>query len=151
MPSLSIIFRSKLFLLGLSFLLLALVLSAVSVFYSNPISYSQSGTFGVGEHPVGNSSFEEHVVTNRSLRLSSKNASIMVSWGSNYTSYNLTGNLTLYPGERPTVNVFKGEVNYSYEVKAIEYPYSDLAIPAFIFAIVGTILAWIGLERILRG
>ncbi|WP_297497545.1 hypothetical protein [Thermococcus sp.] len=91
------------------------------------------------------------MITNRSLRLSSKNASIMVSWGPNYTLYNLTGNLTLHPGERPTVNVFKGEVNYSYEVKGVEYPYSDLAIPAFVFAIVGTILAWIGLERTLRG
>jgi hypothetical protein len=151
MPSLSVIFRSKLFLLGFSFLLIALVLSAVSVFYSNPLSYFQSGSLDNGQYTLGNSSFEEHIITNRTLILSSDNASVALTWGTNSTTYNVTGQIILHPGSRPTINVFKGRVNYTYTARGVEYPYSDLAIPAFVFAIVGTILAWIGLERILRG
>ncbi len=151
MGFLSLILHSRIFLFGFSLLVLAFSMSAVSVFYSHPVSYASSGVLGGGEYVLGNQTFEEYIVTNRTLSLISKNASIAVSWGTNYTSYNLTGGVILHPTGRPTLNVFKGKVNYTYNVKAVRYPYTNLAIPAFVFAITGTIFAWVGLERALRG
>ncbi len=149
MGPLSTIFRSKLFVTGLVFLFIALVLSAVSVFCYRTVHYSSSGTLGTGQHVLGDEAFEGYEVTNRTLVLSSENASFSLLWG-NYTSHNLSGRITLHPSGRPVINVYRGELNYTYEVTARRYPYVDLSIPALIFAITGTIFAWVGLERLLR-
>jgi len=150
MGLLSTIFRSRLFVMGLAFLFIALVLSAVSVFCYRTVHYSTSGTIGIGRHVLGNETFENYEVVNRTLVLSSENASFSILWGSNYTSYNLSGRITLHPPGRPIVDVFEGKLNYTYEVSARRYPCADLSIPALILAVAGTIFAWVGLERILR-
>ncbi len=151
MVSFSTVFRSRVFLLGFSFILLALLMSAVAVFHFTPLEYSKTGTMGSGQYLLGNSTLEGATVTNRTLTLSSKNASVEVVVNGHYTAYNITGNLTLHPDGRPYVDVLSGCVTYTYRVSALDYPYSSLAIPAFVLAIVGTILAWLGLEKALRG
>ncbi len=149
MTSLSRVFRSKLFLSGFTFLILAMVLSAVSITHTRSHSYSSSGTLGPGQYVLGNATFEDsYSITNRTLVIKSENASLGILYGTNYTQYNLTGRLVLHPTDNPTINVYRGNVTYTYNVTGVGYPYSNLVIPALVFAVVGTVFAWVGFERI---
>ncbi|WP_456422963.1 hypothetical protein [Thermococcus sp.] len=151
MASLSTVFRSKLFVSGFAFLVLAMVLSAVSITYTQSHSYSSSGTLGPGQHVLGNTTFEKsYSITNRTLVIKSENASLGVLYGTNYTQYNLTGRLILHPTDSPTIKVYRGNVTYTYNVTGISYPYSNLSLVALVFAVVGTVFAWVGFERAFR-
>ncbi len=143
--------KSRVLSLGLLMLILALVLSAVASFVVEDKVYSQSGELGPGEYTLGNESFEsKYLYPNRTLVLTSNNATLLVSSGENH-SYNLTGQLVLYPNERPDVVVYNGSVSYTYRVKALDYPYSDLSIPALILAVVGgSVFLWVGYAKALR-
>ncbi|WP_297535651.1 hypothetical protein [Thermococcus sp.] len=152
MGILSLVFRSKLFVIGLAFLLIAFILSAIAVFHTQVHHYSSSGSLRPGQYSLGNESFENsYSISNRTLVLESCNATVGVLSGTNYTTYNVSGRLVLHPSDRPTVNVLKGNVSYVYNVTGVGYPASNLAVPALIFAIVGTIFAWVGLIRVFRG
>ena len=151
MESLSTVFRSKLFVSGFAFLVLAMIFSAVSITYTQSHSYSSSGTLGSGQHVIGNATFEKlYSITNRTLVITSENASLGVLYGTNYTQYNLTGRLILHPTDNPTINVYRGNVTYTYNVTGVGYPYSNLVILALVFAVVGTVFAWVGFERTFR-
>jgi len=130
---------------GLILLFLALFTSAAGL-YKSPVHYSQSGTMGVGVHVLGNESFEyNHTDAVRTLELSSKNASVVLRWeGSPDYPFKLTTNITIRPQGRPIINVTSGNVTYTYNVTAWEYPYSSLALPSLVFAIMGTILVFTG-------
>jgi len=152
MGILALIFKSKLFVLGLVFLLVAFMLSAIAVFHTQVHHYSSSGSLRPGQYTLGNNSFENsYSVSNRTLVLKSRNATVGVLSGMNYTTYNISGRLVLHPSDRPVVDVLKGNVSYVYNATGVGYPSSNLAIPALIFAIVGTIFAWVGLMRVFRG
>ena len=137
---------------GLLLLVLALLTSIVGL-HKVPVSYSESGTLGPGFHFLGNDSFEyRHFYGNRTLELSSENASIVVSWeGSKPYALNLTTNITISPGGRPTVNVISGNVSYTYEVTSWEYPYSSLAVPSLAAMVLGTMLVFIGYLKLKGG
>jgi hypothetical protein len=133
--------------LGFALLVLALLMSIVGL-HKVPVTYSQSGILGQGSAVLGNESFEnDHLYADRTLYLSSHNASMIVSWGDEKYPLNLTTNVTLKPAGRPTVNVFSGNVSYRYEVAAWEYPYSSLALPALVAMLTGTILIFVGYLR----
>ena len=152
MKKLSDVFKSRLFLSGFILLILAMLFSAVAITYTQLHHSSSSGTLGEGQHVIGNGSFESfYSITNRTLVIESNNASVGVLYGANYTQYNLTGRVTLHPTDRPTIDVYSGNVTYVYNVTGVGYPYSNLAFPALVFAVVGTVLAWVGFERVLRG
>ncbi len=137
---------------GFLLLILALLMSAIGL-HKAPVHYSESGTLGVGLHTLGNESFEyNHVYANRTLELSSNNASIIVSWeGSKAYQLNLASNITISPQGRPTVNVISGNVSYTYRVTAWDYPYSFLALPSLISMIMGTMLVFIGYLKLRQG
>jgi len=151
MGKLSEVFRSKLFVSGFVLLVLAMVLSAVSITYTQPHHSVSSGTLGEGQHVIGNGTFENsYSITNRTLIIESRNASVGVLCGTNYTQYNLTGRVVLHPGDRPTINVYSGNVTYTYNVTGVGYPYANMAILALVFAVMGTVFAWVGFERVFR-
>jgi len=151
MAGFSTVFRSKLFVSGFAFLVLAMVLSAVSITYTQSHSYSSSGRLGPGQYILGNATFEKsYSITNRTLVIKSENASLGVLYGTNYTQYNLTGRLILHPTDSPTINVYRGNITYTYNVTGISYPYSNLSLVALVFAVVGTVFAWVGFERAFR-
>ncbi|WP_297469991.1 hypothetical protein [Thermococcus sp.] len=146
------ILNSKLMLSGFIMVFLAMILSAVAVFHVGHPSYSSSGVLEPGNHTLGNSTFENnYFYYNRTLSLSSKNATVELSWGNFTGVYNLTGNATFVPTDRPEVRVINGTVTYTYRAKAISYPYSDLAIPAAILAFAGTVFLWVGYAHALKG
>ena len=150
--ALRVFLSSKLFLAGFSMVLIAMVLSAIAVFQTGHPSHSSSGILEPGNHLLGNDTFESnYFYYNRTLSLSSKNATVELSWGNFTGVYNLTGNATFVPTDRPEVRVIKGTVTYTYRAKAISYPYSDLAIPAAILAFAGTVFLWVGYTHALRG
>ncbi|MBP1911589.1 hypothetical protein [Thermococcus stetteri] len=142
--------KSRVLSLGLFMVVLALVLSAVASFVVEDKSYSQSGELGPGEYALGNESFEsKYLYPNRTLVLTSDNATLLVSSGEN-RSYNLRGKIVLHPEGKPNVVVYNGSVSYTYSVKALNYPYSDLSIPALILALVGSVFLWVGYAKALR-
>lgn len=150
--AIKVFFSSRLVLAGFVMVVFAMILSAIAVFQMESHSYSSSGTLGPGEHVIGNSTFERrYFYYNRSLSLSSKNATIEVSWGNFTATYNLTGNATFVPKDEPRVRVINGSVTYTYRVKAVNYPYANLAIPAAVLALAGTIVFWVGYTHALRG
>jgi len=150
--ALKLIFRSKLMMAGFTMIVLAMVLSALAVFYSTTPTYSSEGNLSGGAHVIGNGSFEDrYPYYNRTLRLSSDNATVQVSWTGFNKTYRVMGNLTFHPRDRPEVRVINGTVTYTYRVKAISYPLSDLAIPAAILAVAGTITFWVAYVNALRG
>ena len=133
---------------GFSFLFIALILSFVSVFITVPVTYGIKGNLGPGFHPISDSSVEYGVV-NRTLILESKAASVEVLWGNYEVSLNITNQVVLHPTSIPSINVLRGYVNYTYLVTETHYRYAYLAIPAFISLVVGVILTWFGLVRVL--
>ena len=137
---------------GLVLLLLALLGSIVGL-HKAPVRYSESGTLGPGVHVLGNGSFEyKHFYANRTLELSSENASVVISWeGSKAYKLNLTTNITISPQGRPRVNVISGNVTYKYEVTSWEYPYSSLAVPSLIAMVLGTMLVFVGYLKLKGG
>ncbi|WP_156927396.1 hypothetical protein [Thermococcus nautili] len=150
--ALKVFLSSRLVVAGFIMILLAMILSAIAVFQTGHPSYYSSGTLGPGNHTLGNDTFENrYFYCNRSLSLSSKNATVEVSWGNFTAVYNITGNATFIPTDRPEVRVINGTVTYTYRAKAISYPYSDLAIPAAILAFAGTVVLWVGYTHALRG
>ncbi len=150
--ALKVFLSSRLVVAGFVMILLAMVLSAVAVFQIEHPSYSSSGTLGPGNHTLGNDTFESgYFYYNRSLALSSKNATVEVSWDNFTAVHKIKGNATFVPTDRPEVRVINGTVTYTYRVKAINYPYSDLAIPAAILAFAGTVVLWVGYTHALRG
>ncbi|NJF26094.1 hypothetical protein [Thermococcus sp. Bubb.Bath] len=130
---------------GLIFLVVALLMSIVGL-HKVPVEYENSGTLGPGNYTLGNNSFENgYLGYNRTLVLTSSNASIIVGEaGSPTRSMNITSNVTLNPKDRPSLEVLSGNVSYTYRARAWKYPYSLLAIPAFIFMLVGTVLVFVG-------
>jgi len=142
--------ESKVLSLGLVMVVMALVLSALASFTVEHRTYLQSGELGPGEYALGNGSFEDkYLYPNRTLVLSSDNATVLVSSGEN-RSYNLSGKIVLHPEKRPNIIVYNGSVSYTYRVKALNYPYSDLSIPALILALVGSVFLWVGYAKALR-
>ncbi|WP_297548477.1 hypothetical protein [Thermococcus sp.] len=147
-----LLFRSRLFVVGLLMLLLAMILSAVAVFQTGHPHYSSSGVLGPGNYTLGNYTFEtKYFYLNRTLELSSRNATVKLSWGNFTRVYNLSGNFTFSPNNQPKVMVINGTVTYTYRVKGVSYPYSDLAIPAAILAFAGTVFLWVGYVNAFRG
>ncbi|WP_460129217.1 hypothetical protein [Thermococcus prieurii] len=150
--ALKLISRSKLMVAGFTMLVLAMLLSALAVFYTTTPTYSSGGSLGRGVHVIGNGSFEDrYPYYNRTLTLSANNATVQVSWTGFNRTYSIRGNVTVYPSDRPEVNVINGTVTYTYRVKAISHPYSDLAIPASILAVAGTITFWVAYVHAFRG
>ena len=148
---LKVVLSSKLVIAGFLMLIMAIVLSAIAVFQVENPTYSSTGTLGPGQYILGNDTFENrYFYYNRSLSLSSTNATVEVSWGNFTEVYSLSGNATFLPTDRPEVRIINGTVNYKYRVKAVNYPYSDLSVPAAVFAFVGTITLWVGYTHILR-
>jgi len=136
---------------GLILLFLALFLSIIGL-HKVPVTYDQSGELGPGYHLLGNGSFEEnHLQANRTLWLSSNNASIEVYWGDQSYPLNLTANVTLKPAGRPAIKVISGEVSYHYRASSWRYPYAFLAVPALLSVMVGSIFVFIGYIRFKQG
>ena len=143
----SLIFRSKTVLVGFLFLFIALFLSLVSVFVTTPSTHEVFGTLKPGFHSISNYSFE--TVTNRTLILESKNASVDILWDDEEFPCNVTGEVVLYPSAPPSINVHRGQVRYTYITTEIHYKYAYLAIPAFISLIIGVMLIWFGFVKVL--
>ncbi|ASJ01349.1 hypothetical protein [Thermococcus gorgonarius] len=128
-------------IIGLVFLFVALIMSLIGL-HSSVVEYTHSDSLGPGNYTLGDSSFENsYLGYNRTLILSSNNASVVVIENDVPTQdINVTSTVTLNLRGRPSIEVFYGELNYTYKAKAISYPYSNLAIPGFIFMIAGTSL-----------
>ncbi|AHF81061.1 hypothetical protein [Thermococcus paralvinellae] len=137
---------------GLMFLALALLLSFVSM-YSVEKSYSSEGTLGIGHHIIGDENFEnKYFITNRTLILSSQNASVIVIQKGKINSYILRNqSVNLNPTSQPEISVKSGNVSYSYRVYGVDYPYSLLSLLAFVFMIVGGALSMYGYIRFMEG
>ncbi len=138
--------------LGVTLLFLALLTSIIGL-HKVPVNYSDSGTLGPGIHVLGNGSFEyNYFYANRTLELSSKNASLIISWeGSKAYTLNLTTNITISPAGRPIIKVISGNVSYKYEVRSWKYPYSFLAVPSLLAMVLGTMLVFIGYLKLKGG
>ncbi|NJE08222.1 hypothetical protein E3E31_06755 [Thermococcus sp. M39] len=136
---------------GLIFLALALLLSIVSM-YSVEKSYSSEGTLSIGHHIIGDENFENnYFITNRTLILSSQNASVIVIQKGKINSYILKNqSVYLNPTSQPEISVESGNVSYSYKVYGIDYPYSLLSLLAFVFMIVGSALSVYGYIRFME-
>jgi len=134
---------------GLILLVFALLMSIVGL-HKIPVEYYHSGTLGPGNYTLGNDSFENgYLVYNRTLVLTSSNASIIVREAdSPARPMNLTSNVTLNPNDRPFLKILSGNVSYTYKARAWRYPYSALAIPAFVLMLVGTVLVFVGYVRL---
>ncbi len=137
---------------GLLLIVSALLMSVIGL-HKSPVRYSESGVLGPGFHLLGNGSFEDsHFYSNRTLELYSRNASVVISWeGSREYSLNITADIRIHPSGRPRVKVISGNVSYTYEVLSYEYPYSDLALPALVTTILGTILVFVGYLKLKGG
>ncbi|WP_297418590.1 hypothetical protein [Thermococcus sp.] len=136
---------------GLTFLFLALFLSVIGL-HKVPITYEQSGKLGPGYHLLGNDSFENnYLYANRTLQLSSSNASLEIYWGSQEYPLNLTTSVTLKPAGRPAVRVISGEVSYRYKASSWRYPYAFLAIPALFSVMIGSVLVFVGYIKFKQG
>ncbi|ALM75789.1 MULTISPECIES: hypothetical protein [Thermococcus] len=137
---------------GLIFLALALLLSLVSM-YSVEKSYFSQGTLGVGHHIIGDKEFESnYFVINRTLIISSQNASVVVIQRGKINSYTLNNqSVRLTPTSQPEIRVESGNVSYSYRVYGVDYPYSLLSLLAFVFMIVGSALSVYGYIRFMEG
>ncbi|MBO8174074.1 MAG: hypothetical protein H0Z18_02315 [Thermococcus sp.] len=137
---------------GLVFLALALLLSLVSM-YSVEKSYSSQGTLGVGHHVIGDKDFENnYFITNRTLVLSSQNASVIVIQKGRINSYILKNkSVRLNPISQPEISVESGNVSYLYRVYGVDYPYSLLSLLAFVFMIVGSALSVYGYIKFMEG
>ncbi|WP_456367530.1 hypothetical protein [Thermococcus sp.] len=143
--------RSKVLSIGFLMIVLALILSAVASFTVENKSYVQSGKLGPGKHVIGSDNFEgKYLYPNRTLVLSSNNTTLILVSSDKNISYNLTGRIVLHPKERPTIVVYNGSVGYTYRVRAVNYPYSDLSIPALILALIGSVFLWVGYAKIIR-
>jgi hypothetical protein len=136
---------------GLILLFLALLISAAG-FYRVDESYSSSGTLGEGMHHLGTDKFEnEYLYHNRTLTLSAHNATFSLLQGTEMYNYTLVNDsVTLHPEMRPVIYVFNGQVNYTYEVSAVYYPYAIYSLVAFVFMLVGIVLSFIGYAQFLR-
>ena len=136
---------------GLILLFLALLISAAG-FYRVDKYYSSSGTLGEGMHRLGTDKFEdEYLYHNRTLTLSSHNATFSLLQGTEMYNYTLVNDsITLHPEMRPVIYVFKGEVNYTYDASAIDYPYAIYSLVAFVLMLVGIALSFIGYTQFLR-
>jgi hypothetical protein len=137
---------------GLIFLIVALLMSIVGL-HKVPVGYSSSGFLEPGNYTLGTKSFENNYLDyNRTLVLTSTNASILVSDdGSSARLMNVTSRITLNPTDRPYIDVLSGNVSYTYKATAWKYPYSSIAIPAFVFMVVGTVLVFVGYIRLNSG
>ena len=136
---------------GMIMLVLALLISAAG-FYHVTKSYSSSGTLGEGMHYLGDDKFEnEYLYHNRTLTRSSNNATFSLLQGNEMYNYTLVNDsVTLHPSMRPVIYVFKGEVNYTYDAKAVDYPYAIYSVGAFVLMLVGIVLSFIGYTQFLR-
>ncbi|ASJ08292.1 hypothetical protein A3L11_03225 [Thermococcus siculi] len=136
---------------GMIMLLLALLISAAG-FYRVDKSYSSSGILGEGMHYLGDDKFEtEYLYHNRTLTLSSTNATFSLLQGTEMYNYTLVnGSMTLHPEMRPVIYVFNGQVNYTYEARAIDYPYAVYSIGAFVLMLVGIVMSFLGYTQFLR-
>ena len=130
---------------GLLFLALALLMSLISM-YTVEKSYYSEGTLGVGHHVIGNKDFENnYFITNRTLVISSQNASVVVIQKGKINSYILRNqSVSLNPTSQPEISVESGNVRYSYRVYGVDYPYLPLSLLAFVFMIVGSALSVYG-------
>ena len=137
--------------LGFILIVLALLMSVVGL-HKTSVGYTVSGTMGKGFYTIGNDTFEkEHLYADRTLRLSSRNASLTITWGTSNYPLNLTGNVTLKPGGQPSVEVISGNVSYEYNATSWHYPYASLAVPALILMVTGTVLVYVGYIRFKGG
>ncbi|ASJ06313.1 hypothetical protein A3L08_02680 [Thermococcus pacificus] len=136
---------------GIILLVLALLISIAGL-YRVDKSYSSSGTLGEGMHYLGDDKFEnEYLYHNRTLTLSSTNATISLLQGSEMYNYTLVNDsVTLHPEMRPAIYVFNGEVNYTYDARAIDYPYAVYSIGAFVIMLAGIALSFIGYTQFLK-
>ncbi|NJE42974.1 hypothetical protein E3E35_00970 [Thermococcus sp. GR7] len=136
---------------GLIMLLLALIISAMGL-YGVDKSYSSNGTLGKGRHFLGDEDFEKsYVYYNRTLIISSSNATFSVIQGNATEKYTqLNGTVKIIPTTRPVIDVFNGTVNYTYTVSAKDYPYAIYSLIAFVLMLVGTVMAFIGYTHFLR-
>lgn len=138
-------FRYSLIKAGFLLLVLALVLSLASM-YGVEKNYRESGNLTAGIHVLGDDRFENSYYTyNRTLLLSSPNASVVV----NNVTYSVDGSLRLNPSSRPRVEVLSGNVSYEYRSTATDYPLAYLSLLAFLFFIVGLVLALQGYIRMI--
>ncbi len=136
---------------GIIMLFLALLISAAG-FYRVDKSYSSSGTLGEGMNYIGDDKFEmEYLYHNRTLTLSSTNATFSLLQGSEMYNYTLINDsVTLHPEMRPVIYVFNGEVNYTYDATAIDYPYAMYSVGAFVLMLVGIVMSFLGYTQLLR-
>ncbi len=136
---------------GILMLLIALLI-AIAGLYRVDRHYSSSGTLGEGMHYLGDDRFEnEYLYHNRTLTLSSNNATFSLLQGNEMWNYTLINeSITLHPSMRPVIYVFHGEVNYSYDARAVDYPYAIYSMVAFVIMLVGIVLSFIGYTQFLR-
>ncbi|ASJ03638.1 hypothetical protein A3L09_10400 [Thermococcus profundus] len=138
-------FKYALIKVGFLLLVLALVLSLASM-YGIEKNYHESGHLGPGLHVIGDDHFERAYYTyKRVLLLNSTNASVSV----NNVTYSVTGLVNVTPSLRPSVEVLSGNVSYDYTVRATDYPLAYLSLLAFLFFIVGLVLAVQGYIRMI--
>ncbi|USH00198.1 hypothetical protein K1720_01600 [Thermococcus argininiproducens] len=143
--------KYRLIRVGLLFLLLAIILSLISM-YEVPKSGSWSGDLQAGEHLLGDSQFEKkYFISNRTLMLYSQNASLIIIHGNKIDVYKLKNeSVILNPLSQPQINIESGEVNYTYNVKGVDYPYAPLAWIAFVMMLVGSALSLVGYVRFME-
>lgn len=136
---------------GLIMLVLALVISAMGL-YGVDKSYSSNGTLGEGRYLLGDEDFEKsYVYYNRTLVISSSNATFSVVQGNVTEKYALlNGTVEIIPTTRPVIDVFNGTINYTYTVSAKDYPYAIYSLIAFVLMLVGTVMAFMGYTQFLR-
>lgn len=142
--SLKLAFRYPLIKVGFVLLILALLLSLISM-YSVSRHYSERGSLTVGNYTLGNDDFEEkYFVYNRTLVLSGY-GEIKV----NGFKYYVEERATITPSQRPQIEVLSGNFSYSYSVVATDYPLGYLSLLAFVFFLVGITLSLLGYMRMM--
>jgi len=129
---------------GLILLFLALLMS-LGASYNVPREEFQTGVWEPGTYVIGDEIEVSGDIVSISLKISSDNASVRIIANGIENTYTLLGSTkTLEFTSQPSVLVERGEVNYSYTIKWIEYPYTYLSFPAFFIMIVGSFIAFKG-------
>ncbi len=132
--------------LGLMLLILSLV-SAVVAMQSHERWFILNGNLSGGRRVLLEPS---GLVVNSTLTLKGHGTVMVTVSEPHLYTLNDTRTLILHLTEPPTVAVLNGTVFYTMTGLEKVYPYSNLAIPAFITMIAGTVLVMISMSRFVR-